>query len=71
MSEKSAKKPSKFVNFFKSIKGEFSKIVWPDFKTVVKNTSVVISFVIIIAVIVYILDLIFGGIFTWAVNLLK
>ncbi len=56
--------------FFKATKGEFKKIIWPNFKTVCKNTSVVIAYVVIIGVIVFVLDLIFSGLFNWAVSLL-
>ena len=71
MSENTQKKASRVSDFFKAVKGEFKKIVWPEKKNVVKNTGIVIAFVVIISVLVFILDTIFGGIFTWAVNLLK
>ena len=71
MSENTQKKASRAGGFFKSVKGEFKKIVWPEKKNVVRNTGVVIGFVIVISVLVFILDTIFGGIFSWTVNLLK
>ena len=64
------KKTSRVKDFFKATKGEFKKIVWPNFKTVTKNTSTVIAYVVIIGVLVFVLDLIFSGVFNWAVNLL-
>ncbi|MBR3942772.1 MAG: preprotein translocase subunit SecE [Clostridia bacterium] len=60
MAENKVKKPSKVKEFFKGVKGEFKKIVWPSFHTVVNNTGVVIAVSIIVAVIVYLLDLGFG-----------
>jgi preprotein translocase subunit SecE len=71
MSENTQKKTARAGGFLKAVKGEFKKIVWPEKKNVLRNTGVVIGFVILISVLVFILDTIFGGIFTWAVNLLK
>lgn len=42
--------------FFKDFKGESKKIVWPDGKTVLKNTLVVIVVVAIVAVVVMLID---------------
>ena len=42
--------------FFKDIKGECKKIVWPDGKTVVKSTAVVLVVVAICAVIIFAID---------------
>ncbi len=71
MSENTEKKSSKIGGFLKSTKGEFKKIVWPSRKEVAKNTGVVIGFVIVLAILVFVLDFIFGGLFSWVVNLLK
>lgn len=46
--------------FFKGVKGEFKKIVWPSVKTITNNTGVVIAVSLIIGVIVFILDWLFG-----------
>lgn len=57
------KKPNIFVRmgkaikrFFKDFKGESKKIVWPDGKTVMKNTGIVILVVAIVAVVVMGID---------------
>jgi len=63
-------KDGRFKSFFKATKGEFKKIIWPNFKTVSKNTGIVIAYVILIGVIILVLDLIFGGVFNWVVGLL-
>ncbi|MCR4614933.1 MAG: preprotein translocase subunit SecE [Clostridiales bacterium] len=42
--------------FFKDFKGEIKKIVWPDLKTVVKSTGVVLLSVLIIGVFIWIAD---------------
>ncbi|CUX67450.1 MULTISPECIES: preprotein translocase subunit SecE [Lacrimispora] len=45
-------------SFFKGLKSEFSKIVWPDKETVTKQTIAVISSAIALGLIIGILDLI-------------
>ncbi len=42
-----AKKPNKAVKYFKDLKSEFKKVVWPSKKTVVNNTGVVLAAMII------------------------
>ena len=42
-SKKSAiKKPNKFIKFFKDLKSELKKVVWPSKKQVLNNTWVVL-----------------------------
>ncbi len=57
------KKPNIFVRmgkaiakFFKDEKGECKKIVWPDRKTVLKSSLVVIVTVIILGVVIWLVD---------------
>lgn len=72
MGENSAK-PSffkKIADYFKSVKGEFKKIVWPSKESVIKNTGVVIAYCIIIGVIVFLLDMLFSWVFNLVVGLL-
>lgn len=68
--KKSKKAPSKFspknigkgiARFFKDLRGETKKIVWPDAKMVVKSTGVVLATVIIIGAGVWILDFAVSG----------
>ncbi len=42
--------------FFKDFKGECKKIVWPDAKTVLKSTGVVLLVVTIVCIVVYAID---------------
>jgi preprotein translocase subunit SecE len=42
--------------WFKDFRAELKKIVWPDGKTVLKNTGIVIATVIVIGILVWILD---------------
>ena len=50
--EKKERKPS----FFKGIKIEFKKIIWPDRKSVAKQTAAVVVVTIILGVIIRLLD---------------
>lgn len=38
-----AKKPNPVVKYFKDLRSEFKKVVWPSKKTVVNNSGVVIA----------------------------
>ena len=46
----------KIAKFFKDVKGECKKIVWPDRKTVLKSTWVVLVIVAILGVILCLVD---------------
>lgn len=59
MAENTVKKTGKIKEFFKGVKSEFKKIVWPNFRTVRNNTGVVIAVTLIIGAVVYVLDLLF------------
>lgn len=50
------KKPGKVAKWFKDLKSEFKKVVWPTKKTVVDNTSIVLAVVVLSAVFVGLLD---------------
>lgn len=50
------KKPNRVVKWFKDLKSEFHKVVWPTKKTVVNNTAVVVAVVVMSAVLVGLLD---------------
>jgi preprotein translocase subunit SecE len=48
----------KIRKWLKDFRGELKKIVWPDFKTVMKNTGIVLVTVIIIGALVWVVDFI-------------
>ncbi len=50
------KQPNKVVKWFKDLKIEFKKVVWPSKKTVVNNTAVVLAVVTASAVFVGLID---------------
>lgn len=56
----------KIANFFREMKSELKKVVWPTWKQVRNNTGVVITALILVGVIVAVLD--FG--FQFLVNAL-
>ena len=65
-SKKSAKKDGKpnvavragkgIAKFFKDLKGENKKIVWPNAKTVLKNTGIVLAVVLIVGIAIWLVD---------------
>ncbi|MBQ9139653.1 MAG: preprotein translocase subunit SecE [Ruminococcus sp.] len=50
------KKPGKIRKWFKDLRIEFKKVVWPSKKTVANNTSVVVGVVALAALFVGLLD---------------
>lgn len=50
------KEPGKIRKWFKDLKIEFKKVVWPTKKTVVNNTSVVVGVIVLSAAVVGALD---------------
>ena len=55
------KKGKKAARWLRDFRGEIKKIVWPDFKTVIKNTGIVLLTVVIIGIPVWILDYILNN----------
>jgi len=63
------KKPGffkKMAKFFKDMKSEAKKVVWPNKKQVINNTAVTIAAIVLVGVIVGGLD----AVFAWLRNLL-
>ena len=54
--DKSKKQPGKVAKYFKDLKSEFKKVVWPSKKKVINNTSVVLCSIVIMGVFVGLLD---------------
>ena len=57
MSEK--RKGLGVLRFFKELKSELSKVVWPTKKQIIKNTLIVFAAVIVIGAFIWVLDLAF------------
>ena len=58
--ENKEKKTGRFVQFFKEVSGEVKKLSWPTKKEIVSYTLTVIAFILLMAVVIYALDLVFG-----------
>jgi len=54
------KKSNAVVNYFKEVKSELKKTVWPTMPQVRNNTIIVLVCVVIVAAIIALLDLVFG-----------
>ena len=61
MAEAKAKKSGNRISrFFKEVKSELKKVVWPSKKQIIKNTLVVIAAVVIVGIFIWALDLLFA-----------
>ena len=61
--ETKAKKPGLFARigkWFRELKSECRKIVWPTREQTVNNTLVVLASVVIIGIFIWVLDFVFG-----------
>lgn len=68
-----AKKPSVFARagkWFRELRAEMRKIVWPTRQQTINNMLIVIAAVLIVGVFVWVLDLIFGGIVAAVIGML-
>lgn len=61
-------KPSFFnrvARYFKEVKSEMKKVVWPTFTKVRQNTVIVILYVLLVGIVIWGLD----ALFTWVMSL--
>lgn len=68
-----AKNPSVFARankWFRELRAETRKIVWPTKQQTVNNMLVVVAAVLIVGVFVWVLDLIFGGLVAAVIGML-
>lgn len=66
MAETTAKKQNRVVKFFREVKSELKKVVWPSRKQIINNTLIVIASVIVIGIVIWAFDAIFQyGIFSF------
>lgn len=47
-------------SWFKGLKSEFKKIVWPDRKSILKQTAVVVAISVFLGILISLLDSIIG-----------
>lgn len=57
-----AQKPSRFhpLRYLKEVAGEVKKLSWPTFKDLLSRTGAVVAFVVAMAVLIGVLDLLFS-----------
>ena len=67
--KKQAKKPNKAAKYFRDLRSEFKKVVWPSRKTVVNNTGVVLTVMVFSTLIMWGLDSGFAAILRTLLNL--
>ena len=58
---------SRIVKFFREVKSEMKKVVWPTWSQTVNNTVIVIAVIIMVGICLAIADTIFGGIVRGAI----
>lgn len=56
-----AKKPNRVVKYFKDLKSEFKKVVWPSKKTVINNTGAVLATMVVCGAAIWGLDTAFAA----------
>ena len=61
--------PVKVKKYLRDTKGEFKKIVWPNFSTVVRNTGVVLAMCAVVGLLVVVIDYGLSALITWLVGL--
>ena len=58
MGEKSSKEKAQKKSWFKGLKAEFKKIIWPDKKTLAKETTAVVAVSVLLAALISVMDVI-------------
>ena len=69
--ENNSKESKNKKSFFKGLKAELKKVVWPTPKQLVNNTIAVITIVLITTIIVFILDLAFESVNKYGIDKIK
>ncbi|HIW57256.1 MAG TPA: preprotein translocase subunit SecE [Firmicutes bacterium] len=54
----------KMVRYFKDVKAEMKKVVWPSFAKVRQNTLIVLIYVFLVGIVIWLLDMLF----TWGMS---
>lgn len=62
------KQPNKVAKYFKDLKSEFKKVVWPTKQQLMNNTAVVLTVIVSIGVVVGALDLGLGALLRFIVS---
>lgn len=65
--EKNVKENKQKSRYFKDMKAELKKVIWPSSKQTINNTVAVILFTLVAAIIVFVLDLCFDSLNKYAI----
>lgn len=68
---KKEKKPNKVAKFFSNTFAELKKVSWPKMSTTVKQTGIVLAFVVIFLVVIFLIDRVLGFGYDSLINLVK
>lgn len=66
-----ARTGARIAKFFRELKSELKKVVWPTKKQVLKNTLVVVACVLVLGVFIWVFDYVAGLGITGLINLVK
>ena len=69
--EKNVKENKQKSHYFKDMKAELKKVIWPSSKQTTNNTMAVIIFTLVAALIVFVLDLCFDSLNKYAITPLQ
>ena len=69
--EKNVKENKQKSHYFKDMKAELKKVIWPSSKQTANNTMAVIVFTLVAALIVFVLDLCFDSLNKYAITPLQ
>ena len=59
------------VRYFRELRSELKKVVWPTPKQVLKNTLIVLACVLVVGVIIWVFDIVAGFGISELINLVK
>lgn len=57
----------RIAKYFKEVKSEIKKVIWPTKKQVVNNTAIVILAIAVIGAIIWILDIVFKWVLSFVI----
>ena len=59
---------ARIAGYFREVKSEMKKVVWPSFSKIRQNTLIVILYVIIVGVVIWALDMLFSWGMSFFIN---
>ncbi len=67
--DKTEKKPNRLVRWWRETKGELAKVTWPTPKEAWRMTKIVIAVMVVMGIVLFLFDLVFGRLIGWLVTL--